>query len=382
MDCSGSSATLLQRRGRTSQTLPKTDLDEEAVRIHYVYGFFGPVNAEAIECEIPCKVLGTFDEGALEKADVLVAFPVEEDVQHNERHAITLAHSMESLDGYGGENAWKYDGTATCDLKSTVPWTFFNSRNFIELQDKRRQHLEQFAAFGDRKPRAVFVARDCTYRAQGRNNFVTALVDAGVPIDSISDCKPSRTSGDWPADIDRSDKLGALKKYRVYLALENWMEAGYVTEKIMDGYAAGNVNVYLGASDVGDYVPAGSFIDASAVEAGRASGQANAEDNFRALVQKIKDALTDEKEWSSYFEPLDKPMSEWSGGNYEKKWSWSKEPVGGQCRMCRMAFANRAKGARFNIVTQQVEGVVPPPFQHDFWKTTWKSLDSKIEVPQ
>merc|ERR1740129_1268743 len=151
--------------------------------------------------------------------------------------------------------------------------------------------------------------------------LLSELASVGVPIDSISSCKPQGTSKvGWPSGISRSDKHGALKKYRVYMALENVMERGYVTEKIIDGYAAGNVNVYLGASDISDYVPAGSFIDANNIEVGRAGGTEQARKNLLAIAQKIKDALNDEKTWTSYFEPFNKSMSEWNGGDYEKKW--------------------------------------------------------------
>merc|ERR550532_2882756 len=120
----------------------------------------------------------------------------------------------------------------------------------------------------------------------------------------------------WPLGISRGDKHGALKKYRVYMALENVMEPGYVTEKIMDGYMAGTVNVYLGASDLADYVPSDSFIDASGAIA--ADGTIQPE-GLQTLTLKIKAALDDELTWTNYFEPFNKPMSEWNAGNYEKK---------------------------------------------------------------
>jgi len=257
-----------------------------------------------------------------------------------------------------------------------VPWTYFNWRSFSNLQDKRKQQPEQFPGFRDRQPRAVFIAKNCGGRA--RNLLLSGLAEAGVPVDSISSCKPQGTKAGWPADVSTSDKQGALKKYRVYMALENVMEPGYVTEKIMDGYMAGSVNVYLGASDLVDYVPSDSFIDASGAIA--ADGTINRE-GLQTLALKIKAALDDELAWTNYFNAFKKPMTEWNAGNYEKKWSWSKEQVDEHCRMCRLAFARRAKGGHFNTTTQQVEGVVPPPIGHPFWRTTWKSSDAMVDVP-
>merc|ERR1712008_275918 len=140
----------------------------------------------------------------------------------------------------------------------------------------------------------------------------------------------------------------------------------------------GNVNVYLGAPDVADNVPSDSFIDARGAIA--ANGTINLE-GLHALAFKIKAALDDELTWTNYFNAFDKPMSEWNAGNYEKKWNWSKKGKQGHCRLCRLAFARRATGGHFNTTTQHVEGVVPPPIGHTFWRTTWKSSDAKVEVP-
>jgi hypothetical protein len=351
--------------------------EEAAVLIHYVQGFFGSTSAAAFKCEIPCRTTAYPGPGKA-KADVLLSFPMDSSPERNLRNAVSVGHSMESLSRYGGEHASKYDATATMNLKSTVPWTYLSWQSFSNLQGERTSTPEQFPGFHDRQPKAVFVARNCEGNA--RNLLLSSLVQAGVPIDSISSCKPQGTSDvGWPANVAGSDKHGALKKYRVYMAFENMMEPGYVTEKIMDGYMGGNVNVYLGASDVADYVPSDSFIDAR--DAIAADGTINLE-GLHALASKIKAALYEELAWTNYFNVFDKPMSEWDAGNYEKKWSWSREEVAGHCRLCRLAFARRAKGGHFNTATQHVEGVVPPPIGHTFWSTTWKSADAKVEVPR
>jgi len=228
VSCSGGSAALLQRRGSRFQALPKAESEEEAVLIHYVYGYFDPVQAEAIECEIPCRVTNSEDPTGKERADVLATYPILDPPPHNSRHAVSLAHSMEALSDDGSDYL-KYDATATADVKSTVPWSYFNWWSFSELLDRRRQHAGQFSGFGDRQLRAVFVARD--WSGQARNQLLTALAQAGVPIDSISGCHPEETDRvGWPADVPWSDKIGALKKYRVYMAMERATEPGYVTE--------------------------------------------------------------------------------------------------------------------------------------------------------
>ncbi len=64
----------------------------------------------------------------------------------------------------------------------------------------------------------------------------------------------------WRGRVD--DKLGTLKQYKFSICYENMGEVkGYITEKIFDCFAAGNVPVYLGASNVTDFIPKECFID-------------------------------------------------------------------------------------------------------------------------
>lgn len=58
------------------------------------------------------------------------------------------------------------------------------------------------------------------------------------------------------------DKLSVLKNYKFCICYENTKDVrGYVTEKIFDCFKAGVIPVYLGASNVTDYIPKNCFID-------------------------------------------------------------------------------------------------------------------------
>ncbi len=58
------------------------------------------------------------------------------------------------------------------------------------------------------------------------------------------------------------DKLAVLKNYKFSICYENTRDVkGYITEKILDCFAAGSVPVYWGASNVTDYIPEGCFVD-------------------------------------------------------------------------------------------------------------------------
>jgi len=59
-------------------------------------------------------------------------------------------------------------------------------------------------------------------------------------------------------------KLDTLRGYRFCIAFENIGGVpGYITEKLFDAFKAGCIPVYLGAPNIGDYVPGDCFIDAS-----------------------------------------------------------------------------------------------------------------------
>jgi len=61
--------------------------------------------------------------------------------------------------------------------------------------------------------------------------------------------------------IIEGDKIAVLKNYRFSICYENITKIkGYITEKIFDCFAAGVIPIYLGASNIKDYIPANCFI--------------------------------------------------------------------------------------------------------------------------
>jgi hypothetical protein len=66
----------------------------------------------------------------------------------------------------------------------------------------------------------------------------------------------------YRGEIPAFEKVATLSNYRFALCFENTAFPGYVTEKIFDCFVAGCIPIYLGAPDIKDLVPAGSFIDA------------------------------------------------------------------------------------------------------------------------
>jgi glycosyltransferase involved in cell wall biosynthesis/Tfp pilus assembly protein PilF len=77
--------------------------------------------------------------------------------------------------------------------------------------------------------------------------------------------KPPFALSSYRGVIADGQKLAVLKTYRFSLCFENTddpvLSAGYVTEKILDCLEARTIPIYLGASNIGQYIPSECFID-------------------------------------------------------------------------------------------------------------------------
>ncbi|TIL61630.1 MAG: alpha-1,3-fucosyltransferase, partial [Mesorhizobium sp.] len=95
----------------------------------------------------------------------------------------------------------------------------------------------------------------------GRGAFAAELA-GHIGVDSYGRYRPTRQI-EGP-DLGSQTKIETIARYHFCLALENSIAPDYVTEKIFDPLCAGSVPVYLGAPNVGEFVPANSYIDATA----------------------------------------------------------------------------------------------------------------------
>lgn len=91
-----------------------------------------------------------------------------------------------------------------------------------------------------------------------------------VPIHSYGRMLNNRVLAD--DDGGGASKQRAVGRYPFCLAFENSISPDYVTEKIFDALRAGSIPVYLGAPNVGEFVPPGSYIDAAAYPGARELG--------------------------------------------------------------------------------------------------------------
>ncbi|KAG0314574.1 hypothetical protein BGZ99_008054 [Dissophora globulifera] len=104
----------------------------------------------------------------------------------------------------------------------------------------------------DAKPDTLiaFVVSNCE-AMNNRRDIMAKLIDAGV-VHSYGNCL---RNNEMPEGIQDSPKSWEKTKQK------NSNCVTYVTEKFYDVIAAGVIPVYMGASDIADYVPAGSYIN-------------------------------------------------------------------------------------------------------------------------
>jgi alpha-1,3-fucosyltransferase 10 len=97
-------------------------------------------------------------------------------------------------------------------------------------------------------------------------------------------------------DLGPQTKIETIARHKFCFAMENAIEADYVTEKIYDAFLAGTVPIYLGAPNVDEFVPPNSYIDASAFT------------SARELAAYLQHLIETPQEYEAYFAWRSKPL--------------------------------------------------------------------------
>lgn len=318
------------------------------------------------ECDVKC-IEGPVSKECSGRADAIVDHlpTLYWRLQNNEIREIRsskrpgqfgIGFSMEAEGSYPFERPSRsksmgWDALATTDPLAEVPVAYFS------LQDVNGTKSQVSPAWEDRMPQALFLASNCgtSLGAHTRSQFVTRLAQAGVPIFSLGACCPAGTSCKHNSVFEAAPKSELVGQFRVYLALENFEEPGYVSEKVLDAFSAGAVPVYLGAPDIADIVPATSII--------RVSNDMD-DEALKRIAGTINAALNNKTEWNSLMRWRTEPMESWNNGQLYERWGGKPElPPRGRaaaasCRMCRMVYAQKhVHEVAFHTQTQELQAL-------------------------
>ena len=134
---------------------------------------------------------------------------------------------------------------------------------------------------------------------------------------------------------ERCGKHAVLRRYPFYLAYENSNDSDYVTEKVYHALEAGVLPVYLGTTNVRDFVPPHSVVLRSDFE------------SPAALAEHLASLLAHPSRYLEYFAWKRAPLP----GTFQRRLGFVATHA--KCRLCRWAYA-RKFGFQWSRQTQEV----------------------------
>ena len=242
---------------------------------------------------------------------------------------LTMVESEEAKQRYNGlfEPSFKnFDGFSTTHPTASVPRVYFEA--FLNQSEFLTPKNWSTLVKG-----GVYVASDCHRHDSAnanRDGVVFTLRKEGFRIDGLGRCMKSHTPTPEGIElISTKDnrynliyKREVISKYMFYMAFENSLEPGYVTEKPFDGIFAGIVPVYLG-----DHIHLKSLLPdpKAAIYIGDYNG------NYTALASYLNYLTTNETAYEEH--------RAWRKGFDEIKHCQKKEILSRSwfCRVCQWA---------------------------------------------
>ncbi|ORX50250.1 hypothetical protein BCR32DRAFT_211255 [Anaeromyces robustus] len=135
---------------------------------------------------------------------------------------------------------------------------------------------------------AAFIS-NC-FATNERLEFLEELMEY-VKIDSYGMCANNKEV--YPEDYKESSwdtKLSTIHKYKFTIAFENSNDRDYVTEKFFQPLEAGSVPIFYGTSNIADFAPPHSYINARDFK------------DAKELAEYLKFLNENDKEYESYLE--------------------------------------------------------------------------------
>ena len=220
---------------------------------------------------------------------------------------------------------------ATQSFGSSIIRPFFDW-NKHNLKTMARQPTNFYAS-----PKAFYrVDTSCTSWSTKRQKYLDAM-KRFFPVDSYGKCQHSK---DWPSDKDpskQSDRLDVMSQYKFVLAFDVSSDKDHISDYVWEALMSGSVPVVVGADNVRDHLPKGSYIDAKSFS------------DWDELAQYVKKLSEDKAEWESYHKWRD---DESAFQSIEEKYEFAK--ASWTCRLCRWAYAKKY-GLGWDHYKQQIK---------------------------
>jgi alpha-1,3-fucosyltransferase 10 len=266
-------------------------LSKDPLILFYTTFFGKPVDIASIQCEVPGR--WTLDKRlASEAAAVVFHLPDFREIGDAWKYPgqYWVAWSMECGQNYkivaNREIIRHFDITMTHELRSDV-WA-----PYLPPADWWKKALARpIMPKTEEAPVALF--QSAGTNASKRVDLATEL-SRHIRIDSYGRYFNNRSVAG--PDLGPQTKIETIARHKFCFAMENAIEADYVTEKIYDAFLAGTVPIYLGAPNVDEFVPANSYIDATAFASAR---------DLAAYLQHL---IETPQEYEAYFAWRSKPL--------------------------------------------------------------------------
>lgn len=134
-----------------------------------------------------------------------------------------------------------------------------------DIEEFRREPVK----FHDKRKVAAVIYTNCNSKS-GREDFVKTLMRQ-FPVHSSGPCMNNYKEPDirignptipegWRNSESFNRKMEIIEKYMFTIAYQNVVAPDYVDEKIWQALRVGSIPIYLGATNVDEFVPTGSYI--------------------------------------------------------------------------------------------------------------------------
>jgi hypothetical protein len=263
----------------------------------------GSTNLKDVTCDIPCQ-----HEDDMEG--------VERYIQGTEWKVIQTMNDP-TKDGIARveRTAFRQDVYySTTSFKSSVPLSFFTFDEYNIFAPA--VDFDKVDASG-----SYLVEDQCV--GLKRNRWASA-VEEQFPLKSYGKCAHNTDVPGGKQLLKKEVRMELLAKHRFNLAFEIGDAKDHITAAVWEAFSSGTLPIILGAQNIKDHFPPGSFVSTSGFQHWGDLG---------LLVAKI---AKDKTEWEKY--------QTWRTNddykrNFERKYNFTRTAP--ECRLCRWAYAKR-----------------------------------------